>query len=584
MLEPTHHASPDEMSEADGAARLLRLAGLGAELGADRLSGEARELASRVSEGRFYVACIGQFKRGKSALINALIGEALLPVGVTPVTTVPTVVRFGEQRRARIQGRGADWEEIVTSDLERYVSEEHNPENAKGVRGVEVLAPCPLLSTGLCLVDTPGLGSVFASNTAATHAFIPHIDAALVVLGADPPLGGEELALVEAVGRQVRDLIMVVNKADRTTDAERAAAVRFAQQLVEERLRRALGPVLQVSAAERLEHRGPERDWRKLTAALEQLVQESGRQLIQAACERGVRRLSQQLLAIVREGREALNRPLEDSERRIAGLKETLAAAERSMMELSFLFMAEQRRLSDLLVGRRRAFLASALPEAEREFDGGLLSSAARPLGPAYRRALTSEAEGIARRRVLPWLRTEQADAEAEYRRTASRFVEMGNAFLERLAAAGIPELAPLPHALDPEAGFRARSDFIFLDLIEVAQPASPLRWLADLAFGLVGARSRIEAAARQFLVRLLEINSTRVQSDILNRTEESRRRLEVEIRKLFHEVSRIAEQALSCARSARAAGGEAVRVALARLDNLEREIRTLQPRAPKTG
>ena len=85
--------------------------------------------------------------------------------------------------------------------------------------------PSALLSTGMCLVDTPGLGSVFTGNTAATQAFIPHIDAALVVVGADPPLAGEELALVEAVGRQVQNLILVLNKADRTTDAERAAAV-----------------------------------------------------------------------------------------------------------------------------------------------------------------------------------------------------------------------------------------------------------------------------------------------------------------------------------------------------------------------
>ena len=49
-------------------------------------------------------------------------------------------------------------------------------------------------------MDTPGLGSVFSGNSATTQAFIPHIDAALVVVGADPPIAGEELTLVEAVG------------------------------------------------------------------------------------------------------------------------------------------------------------------------------------------------------------------------------------------------------------------------------------------------------------------------------------------------------------------------------------------------
>ncbi len=198
-------------------------------------------LPPRVSEGRFYLACIGQFKRGKSTLINALIGEPVLPVGFIPVTAVPTVIRYGAHKKARIQFRDGAWQQIAASDLEQYVSEEHNPENAKGVSGAEVFVPSALLSTGMCLVDTPGLGSVFTGNTAATQAFIPHIDAALVVVGADPPLAGEELALVEAVGRQVQNLILVLNKADRTTDAERAAAVGFTQKVLEKRLQRPVG-------------------------------------------------------------------------------------------------------------------------------------------------------------------------------------------------------------------------------------------------------------------------------------------------------------------------------------------------------
>ena len=80
-------------ADVDGAGRLLRLARMGEELGTNWVAGEARELAARISEGRFYVACVGQFKRGKSTLINALIGENVLPVGLIPVTAVTTVIR-----------------------------------------------------------------------------------------------------------------------------------------------------------------------------------------------------------------------------------------------------------------------------------------------------------------------------------------------------------------------------------------------------------------------------------------------------------------------------------------------------------
>lgn len=560
-------------TDSNGAGRLLRLAALGEELETKRVADEARELAARISEGRFYVACVGQFKRGKSTLINALIRESVLPVGFTPVTAVPTVVRFGEQLRVRVRAQDRPWQEVRVSDLKQYVSEEHNPENTKRVTGVEAFVPSSLLSSGMCLVDTPGLGSVFTGNTAATEDFIPHIDAALVVVGADPPLAGEELALVEAVARNVRDVILVLNKADRTTDEERAAAVRFTRALLEKRLKRPVGEVFEVSAAERFESRGPERDWPKLVSALEHLVQDSGRQIILAACDRGLLRLSEELLAIVSEEREALERPIEESEKRIASMKVTIAEAERSMRELGFLLMAEQHHLSDIFGDRHRAFLSSALPKAIQEFRQAV-PSVERRMGPAYRQALMSQAQEIAKQHVMPWLTTEHQEAELEYRKVTRRFVEMGNEFLRKLADAGVTELSRMPHALDAEMGFRVSSRFSFLDLIEVARPASPLRWLADLALALIGARRVIQQDAVEFLEHLLETNSTRVQSDILNRVQESRGRLEVEIRKLLHEVSRIAEQALINARRAQTAGAPAVESALARLAHMDQEIR----------
>jgi ribosome biogenesis GTPase A len=552
------------------------LAVLAEELGAEPVADEARELAARISEGRFYVACVGQFKRGKSILINALIGEPVLPTGFIPVTAVPTVIRFGEHLTARVRLLDGSWNEIPVSELKQYVTEELNPENKKGVQGAEAFVPSPLLSSGMCIVDTPGLGSVFTGNSAATQAFIPHIDAALVVVGADPPLAGEELALVETVGKQVHDLILVLNKADRTTDAERAAATLFTRQLLEKRLQREIGPMFEISAQERADNRGPERDWNKLVGALQRLVDGSGHQLVRTACDRGLQRLSEQLLVIISEGREALQRPIGESETRIALMRQTIADAERSMRELGYLFMAEQQHISDMFVDRHKTFLARVLPQAQSEFDVSLQSISGW-VGPSYRRRTFREAQELARRHVMPWLKPEQEEAEKEYRRVALRFVDMANEFLKKLANAGIPELALMPHALDPERGFRVRSEFTFYEFRDVAQPASPLRWLADLILGLVGARWTIRNAAREFLTRLLETNSIRVQSDVLNRVQESRGRLEAEIRKLLHEVSRIAEQALVRARKVKEDGEPAVQAELTRLARLENEVAMLR-------
>ena len=73
----------------DTAAKLHRFAELAHLLASDRIEAEAANLAERLREGRFYVACIGQFKRGKSTLLNALIGDSVLPTGVVPITAVP---------------------------------------------------------------------------------------------------------------------------------------------------------------------------------------------------------------------------------------------------------------------------------------------------------------------------------------------------------------------------------------------------------------------------------------------------------------------------------------------------------------
>src|ERR1017187_6861884 len=554
---------------ADGASRLLRLGRLAQELGVEPVAEEARELAARVSEGRFYLACVGQFKRGKSTLLNALVGDAVVPTGFIPVTAVPTVIRFGEAIHARVRMRDASWRDIAMTDLKEYVTEELNPENKKAVDGAEVFVPSPLLSSGMCFVDTPGLGSVFTGNTATTQAFIPHIDAALVVVGADPPIAGEELTLVEAIGKQVRDLILVISKADRTSDPERAAAVKFTREILEKRLHRPMGEVFEVSAAERMENRGPLRDWEKLLARLHHLVEGSGRNLVRAACDRGLQRLREQLLAIISEDRDALQRPIEESERRIELMKETINEAERSMRELNFLFMAELQQISDFFVERHQRFFRSAWTESETEFGEGILSV---PLGfgPYYRRRVMHLAQEISRRKVIPWLKPEQEEGERRYRAVALRFVEMGNNFLKKLADAGLSELTRMPHALDPEKGFRVRSRFTFEDFIGTAQPPSPLRWLADVVLPFVGGRKLITSDAREFLLHLLEVNSSRVQNDVLDRIQESRGRLEAEIRKLLHEISRIAEQALDRARKVKEEGTPAVQSAVEQLNRIE--------------
>ncbi len=526
-LRETHVALLTPGAEPDADSRLGTLARLAAEAGAERVAADAAAFAERVAEGRFYVACVGQFKRGKSTLLNALIGEPILPAGVVPVTTVVTVLRHGSRRGAQVRFAGDGRQAVDPSTLGEYVSEERTPENEKGVAAVEVSLPSPLLASGMCLVDTPGIGSVFAGNAAATRAFVPHIDAALVVLGADPPISGDELSLVEAVARHVGDLIFVLNKADRLSEVERHEAGRFTERLLARRLGRPVGPILEVSAAERLAGAGPARDWGSLCSALDRLARQAGSALVRAAEARGLGLLVERLLRELDEQRGALLRPVEESERRIEALRQCVADAERSMDDLAYLFTGEQERLARAFAEQRDRFLSRARPAALKELHEAMLRADERR-GRALRRRALLLAQEISERWLDRWLKEERPAAEAMYRQAAQRFVQLANGFVDRLATSGAPGLDRLPGTLGPEVRFRAKSRLFYNNLDE----------------------------------RVLE----------------SRRQLEAEIHSRLRDVYASAERALERARTRQTAGVRAVQAEIDRIDALRRQAEALRP------
>ena len=125
------------------AAADVVLAALGPGFAADR--DKLAELQTRLDEERFHLAVLGQFKRGKSSLINALLGENVLPTAVIPLTAIPTFLRGGKNRRAVVRFNGdrpeedfaAGTSEELAAFLTRYVSDAENPKNHLGVTQVD---------------------------------------------------------------------------------------------------------------------------------------------------------------------------------------------------------------------------------------------------------------------------------------------------------------------------------------------------------------------------------------------------------------------------------------------------------------
>jgi GTP-binding protein EngB required for normal cell division len=552
----------------------VRIAEIAEALSMPRVADEARLLLDRVGAGRFHVACVGQFKRGKSTLVNALVGEEVLPTGVVPVTAIPTVLRFAPRRSAVVRMADGSTLAVDPSDIAAYVAESQNPDNVKQVEMVELLLPSVVLRSGMCLVDTPGLGSVFQVATGATRAFLPNMDAALVVLGADPPISADEVAMVEEASRQVDDIIVVLAKADRSTDADRAEASAFTRRILAERLGRDPGPVLEVSAREHLED-GPTRDWPSLVSTLAELSERSKGRIVEAARRRGVRRMADTLARRIAHEREALVLPMEQSEQRLAALSASLQDIDERLRHLSWLFNAEQGRVRLLLHQRRQDFLGAVRPVAIERLDAEVARLASLR-GPAFRRRIAEFVRGTAQELVEPWLEAEEEEAEALYLRIAGRFVGIANRFLDELEAAGGMGLERLPEPLATEQALRAARAYRFNRFETRFVSTLPIQWLADSLMPRAWAHRRIRGEACAFLDWLVEANSTRVQNDLLERVLQSRRRLERDIRTILEEAGRWAEAMIRRTREVQSSGAEAVQRAVRDLDRLREELEEL--------
>jgi len=204
---------------------------------------QIRDLAARLDTGRFHLAVLGQFKRGKSTLINALLGEPLLPSSVIPLTAVPTLISHGERRCIRVRFQGDREDEVVARDsipdlhqeLLEYVSEEFNPHNERGVLQVEVTHPAAFLAQGVVLIDTPGIGSIHHHNTEMTLNFLAQCDAALFLLSADPPITNVEVEFLHTIRDAVAKVFFVLNKVDYFTGEETETALSFFKKALRDR-------------------------------------------------------------------------------------------------------------------------------------------------------------------------------------------------------------------------------------------------------------------------------------------------------------------------------------------------------------
>jgi len=339
---------------AQAIACATRLEGLGAGAAA-----RLQELRDRLAQGRLHLAVLGQFKRGKSTFLNALLGEPLLPTSVVPLTAIPTLIEGGDNRFLRILFDNhrppleLQPESVAAAArcLEQHVTEAGNPNNRLGVVQAELRLPATLLANGIVLIDTPGIGSTLGHNTETTLNFLPQCDAALFLISADPPMTDTEADFLDLVRAKVSRIYFVLNKADYLS----AADLRTATDFFHAGLSRRLGAgepirIFPVSARRGLEAKlaGDRDQWQRCGMAeverllVDELSREKQRVLHEA--------ISAKAAAVLAELRMAVDLAVRSCELPQAELEKRMALLEQRIRE------AQQQRLAaqDVLAGDRR--------------------------------------------------------------------------------------------------------------------------------------------------------------------------------------------------------------------------------------
>ena len=334
------------------------------------------DLRERLAQGRFHLAVLGQFKRGKSTLLNALLGEAVLPTAVIPLTAIPTFIRTGPELQATVffqddrlpEKFTATETENLNAFLAQFVTESGNPKNRLGVSNVEITHPADILEKGVVLIDTPGIGSTFRHNTEATLNFLPQCDASLFLVSSDPPLTEVEVEFLKQVRKKIPRLFFILNKVDYLGTNDRQAALEFLQRVLAEQagIERNV-PVFCVSAKQGLEARltGDSRLWRQsgleeVEHHLVEFLANEKSQTLHEAVGRKAGDVIADVMMRLHLAMRSLQMPLEELEKSLEIFERKIKEVQRQRLSAGDLLAGDQKRMHEFLEEHAKDLRAAA--------------------------------------------------------------------------------------------------------------------------------------------------------------------------------------------------------------------------------
>ena len=495
----------------------------------DGLHEKLISLERKLASNQLHLAVLGQMKRGKSSLINALMGAEILPTGVLPVTAVITEIKYGLSPEAVILYTTGKRDQVDPGMLADYITESGNPGNKKRVASVELAYPSPFLESGIILVDTPGIGSTYAHNTRTTEAYLQQVDAGIVVLSVDPPITEVESRFIRNVKEEIPKLFFILNKVDAASADEVSHVSRFLEQELS-RLQIKSPEIYCLSARRAIKGRGKP-SVPTTSSGLELFEQRLRIFLLEEKDRVLVRSIALDALHIARTlkfaatvGVRAQSMSLDELHLKGRAINQLLEQTESEMHELQVLL----RQHSADIIARVERDLAVHVQESIpivrkdlRVFQSQHPEETGRAFGVLLESFLMEEIETVFR----TWRIREDEVVQSLLDILSARFVNRANAVLVRLQqAAGIlfeipvePMVIHCPLRVESHLYYRVERVFHSLDSFYLALPRFLLR---PIVLGKMQGR----------IWQFLDLNAGRVRYDYIERLQSSMTQFEKDL------------------------------------------------------
>ncbi len=335
-----------------------------------------QELIAKLLDGHFNLVVLGQFKRGKTTLINALLGRRLLPTAVVPLTSIITMIKYGNNLKIEVLFKNGVRKEITLEQLPDYVTERGNPENQKGVQYAEVHYDSPYLRDGVQIIDTPGIGSTYTHNTDVTYSYLSKVDAAVFLVGVDPPISQVEYSFLNDIRKHVNKIFFLQNKIDQMDEKDRAESLEFTKGIIEEKASLKDIKILPISAKVALEARlnnNQEKMDGSLISDVEKalndfLMKEKGKAVLSSALNNTLKILSDEIMSIELE-MKAISIPLEELKKKINEFSVQKEKISQAKQDFEYLLRGEKEKLISILESDLKNFVEAKVPELTKKME-----------------------------------------------------------------------------------------------------------------------------------------------------------------------------------------------------------------------